>query len=208
VVSQTRAERHRDFERFLTFVDAIVAIAITLLVLPLVELTAGITGHDSVLHLLRDHQPELWSFLLSFVVISRMWFSQHRAIRDVNLLDDRVAQGLVLWTLTIVFLPFPTSLVAKAGSQPTTQILYVGTVGLSMLALALVDRAVIAKPEIRAGATPPSVAPPIVNLAWLGVALVVMLVFPATSYVPLLLLLLDGPSLRVLRKLHGAVTPG
>ena len=32
-----QAERTRDLERFVTFIDAIVAIAITLLVLPLVE---------------------------------------------------------------------------------------------------------------------------------------------------------------------------
>ena len=31
------AERHRDLDRLLTFVDAVVAIAITLLVLPLAE---------------------------------------------------------------------------------------------------------------------------------------------------------------------------
>lgn len=34
------AERTRYFERYVTFIDAIVAIAITLLVLPLVELTS------------------------------------------------------------------------------------------------------------------------------------------------------------------------
>ncbi len=32
-----RPERSRDLERFITFIDAIVAIAITLLVLPLVD---------------------------------------------------------------------------------------------------------------------------------------------------------------------------
>ena len=35
----TGQERERDLERFLTFVDAVVAIAITLLVLPLVEIS-------------------------------------------------------------------------------------------------------------------------------------------------------------------------
>jgi uncharacterized membrane protein len=36
-VTERTAERDRNFDRLLTFVDAIVAIAITLLVLPLVE---------------------------------------------------------------------------------------------------------------------------------------------------------------------------
>ena len=49
-------ERERDLDRFLTFIDAIVAIAITLLVLPLVELTADIDEYDSVARPARDHQ--------------------------------------------------------------------------------------------------------------------------------------------------------
>jgi uncharacterized membrane protein len=68
--------RRRDFDRLLTFVDAIVAIAITLLVLPLAELTTDIGGQP-VAHLLRTHQGQLWSFLLSFAVIARLWFVQH-----------------------------------------------------------------------------------------------------------------------------------
>ena len=43
-------ERSRDFERLLTFVDAIVAIAITLLVLPLVDVVAGLKDHFEINH--------------------------------------------------------------------------------------------------------------------------------------------------------------
>lgn len=42
------AERERDFDRFLTFIDAVVAIAITLLVLRHPELTDGVDDADPV----------------------------------------------------------------------------------------------------------------------------------------------------------------
>jgi hypothetical protein len=69
-VTQGAAERDRNFDRLLTFVDAIVAIAITLLVLPLVELAPELGDDGSVADLLRDHSDELWAFALSFYVIA------------------------------------------------------------------------------------------------------------------------------------------
>ena len=60
-----RAERSRDLERFITFVDAMVAIAITLLVLPLVEISGDAAlDEESVAHFLHPHQAEIFSFLL------------------------------------------------------------------------------------------------------------------------------------------------
>ncbi len=47
-------ERSRDVERFVTFLDAIAAIAITLLVLPLVELTGELSGDVEIGELLRE----------------------------------------------------------------------------------------------------------------------------------------------------------
>jgi uncharacterized membrane protein len=70
-----------DLDRFLTFLDAIVAIAITLRVLPLFELPMHVDEYDSVADLVRHNQAAIWAFLLSFVVVSRFWFVQHRAVR-------------------------------------------------------------------------------------------------------------------------------
>ena len=81
---EQRAERSRDLERVLTYVDAIAAVAITLLILPLVDLAGEIRSeHDSVSALIRSHAGEFWGFALSFVVIARLWFSQHRLMRPV-----------------------------------------------------------------------------------------------------------------------------
>jgi hypothetical protein len=77
-------ERERDLERFLTFVDAIVAIAITLLVLPLVEVGAEI-GEGSV--------PELLAVLA--------WVIGHdRTLRD----DEARPDSLSAAATTVAFL--------------------------------------------------------------------------------------------------------
>jgi uncharacterized membrane protein len=195
--------RERHLERLLTFVDAVVAIAITLLVLPLVELTSDFTSDDSVAHLLRTHQPELWSFLLSFVVIARLWFAQHRAMKHVARSQQRVEGVLVLWTLTIVFLPFPTALVADAGEQAATMVLYIGTTALSMAVLAVLERVILTHPEILDGEGAPDPVPAVINALLLAVALAVTLLIPATSYFPMLLLVLDTPVRRVWERVRG-----
>ena len=190
-------ERERDLDRLLTFVDAIVAIAITLLVLPLVELTAEVGREEPVADLLRAHQADIWSFLLSFAVIAQLWGAQHRAVS--HLLRDSPALNrlLVVWTLTIVFLPFPTALVAKTVDQPITKILYVGTIALSSLLIALIDLTIARNPGLTDGEAPDPLAA-LTATVLLGIALAIMLAVPDAGYYPMLLLFLGGPAHRLL----------
>jgi TMEM175 potassium channel family protein len=185
-------ERDRNFDRLLTFVDAIVAIAITLLVLPLVELAPKLGDDGSVADLLRDHSDELWAFALSFYVIARIWMSQHHAVAPLLTGNGRISFLLVAWTFTIVVLPFPTSLVAAAGEQAPTKALYVGTMALSVLIIAALRAQVRRHPELTDGS--PYLGPlgAVVTAGLLVLALVVMLAIPATSYFPILVLLLEG----------------
>jgi uncharacterized membrane protein len=194
--------RQRDLERLLTFVDAIVAIAITLLVLPLVELTKEVHGDTSVADFLSqtDTLPDLWSFLLSFAVIARLWFAQHSTVRHVLSSLDRLSLLLVFWTLTIVFLPFPTALVAKGPEEPATKILYISTITVSTVMLALICRVIERNPQITDGTGPPSSFTAWTNVALLLLALATTLAFPETSYFPMLLLFLDAPLEKLLRR--------
>jgi uncharacterized membrane protein len=196
--------RKRDFERLLTFVDAIVAIAITLLVLPLAELTAEIGG-EPVSHLLRTHQGELWSFLLSFLVIARLWFVQHDSLRNVLVTPDRFGTLLMLWSATIVFLPFPTSLLAGSGSQAVVKLLYIGTITLNVALVAVMDLQVKRNPAVTGGQALPDLASTVVNTMLLVVALILSLLLPGSSYYTLLLLWLDEPVLALWRRKRGRV---
>ncbi|MBO1767671.1 TMEM175 family protein [Allobranchiibius sp. GilTou38] len=191
-----QSERGRDLERLLTFIDAIVAIAITLLVLPLADLASGVTGSGSVADLLRVHQAQIWSFLLSFAVIARLWFAQHRAVRHLQDADATVSWLLVLWTLTIVFLPFPTALVAEAGHQAVVKVLYIGTITVSMVVIGLTVRTIRRRPSLADGVGLPQMEPSVVSAVLLGFALVITLAIPATTYYPLLLLMTESWMLR------------
>lgn len=201
----TDVDGDRGFERFATFLDAIVAIAITLLVLPLVELTADLDEYGSVNDLLRENQAEVWAFLLSFVVVSRFWLAQHDSVRHVVRFDRHAAGLLMLWALTIVFLPFPTALTAEADDNATTKILYIGTLIATMLALAAFEGYLRAHPEITDGDPEGDLDPLVgmVNVAMLVLALAITLAVPAASYFPLLLLLVAGPVAGGLRGWRG-----
>ena len=119
----TGLERARDLERFLTFIDAAVAIALTLLVLPLVDLTVELRRDDSVANLLRNHGWQFFASGLSSVVIARVWLGPHDVIRPVIASGTTVVLFSLMWLACVVFLPFPTALVATVGHQSLTQVL-------------------------------------------------------------------------------------
>ena len=184
-------ERERDFDRFLTFIDAIVAIAVTLLVLPLVEI-AGDVSELSVDDLLHQHTGQIFSFLLSFFVIAQLWFAQHNIVRTVVVQDRIVTRCLMVWALTIVVLPVPTALVSGSREGDKTEVLYIGTMAVSSLALTVAAWRVAATPGIRDGGIPPNRVDSITTFAIMVLAMVLSLLIPAAGYLPLLLLLASG----------------
>ena len=80
----SRAEE-RGLERLILFSDAVVAIAITLLVLPLTELRPE-EGERRV-ELPAAEGDELLSFAISFIVIARFWFAHHGLFRHLVRMD-------------------------------------------------------------------------------------------------------------------------
>jgi uncharacterized membrane protein len=64
----------KSVDRLVAFTDAVVAIAITLLVLPLADLVhEAAAKHETSWEVISKNQSQIFSFLLSFVVIARMW---------------------------------------------------------------------------------------------------------------------------------------
>ncbi|MEO7943830.1 MAG: TMEM175 family protein [Marmoricola sp.] len=201
-MTESLRERERDLDRFLTFVDAVVAIAITLLVLPLAEV-AGDAVNGSVGDLLRENEALLLGFLLSFLVIAQLWFSQHRIVSNLVVQNPLVTRLMLAWTLTIVLLPFPTALVATAGSDPVTKVFYIGTMAISSSLLGLMAWAVGRERSIRDTDSQPDPAPAVATVLGFALALAISLMFPDTSYYPLLLLLLTDPLTHALRRARG-----
>jgi uncharacterized membrane protein len=198
--------RERDFERFLTFVDAIVAIAITLLVLPLVDVAGALSSGGSVAELVSDNTGQIGAFFLSFLVIANLWLSQHRVLRHVIAASEWLTRLLLLWTLTIVVLPFPTALVAghDAGDQAATKLLYVGTMAASSLVLSLICLEIRRNAALRDSDDRPDVVRGFATFGAFVVVLVLMLAVPALSYWPLLLLFVPDRLVAVWRRRRGS----
>lgn len=142
-------ETQRGFERLVNFSDAVVAIAATLLILPLVDIAAPGDDTTTTWDLIVEHSAELFAFVLSFAVIFRLWLTHHKIFKDLTGYTMTLAWANFIWLLSIVFLPFPTKLIAeKDGFDPGASSLYVGTIAVSVCAICLVDYVVDRNPEI------------------------------------------------------------
>jgi uncharacterized membrane protein len=191
----------RGLERFVTFLDAITAIAITLLILPLVDIATTADARSSLGELLRASDTQVFSFLLSFAVIARFWSVHHALFERVAAYDDTIRVCSLVWALTIAVLPFPTQLVAVYGSSDRGVIaLYIGLLVLSSACLTVSSWHLSRQPALqREGLTREELSPVVaVTTTLLFVAALVLgVAFPGLSYYPLLLLFLTRPIIRM-----------
>lgn len=104
---------NRGFDRVVNFSDAVVAIAITILVLPLVDEASNI-GHSDVDRFLMGVVPQLMVFILSFAVIANYWFHHHNLFDQLKQVDRKLMLLNTLWLFGIVFIPFPTALIVDS----------------------------------------------------------------------------------------------
>jgi uncharacterized membrane protein len=192
----------RGLDRVITFVDAVVAIASTLLVLPLVEILAGEGHHQSLLHVMQDNAGRFGAFLLSFAVIARFWLAHHRIVETVEIYDVAFILINFLWMLTIVFLPFATQVAAVYGAHDRLAVAtYIGTVTASSACLTVLTLLVWRRRPLRREGAEDHISPAaaVVTTGLLLVALVLGVAIPPVNYFALLLLFLSGPIERAVR---------
>jgi uncharacterized membrane protein len=195
----------RDPDRLVLFTDAVVAIAITLLVLPLVE---GVTEHkEHASELITEHWPQMWSFVLSFAVISRLWLTHHRMFEHVKAYNRPLMTANNVWLLTVVFLPFPTGMIGTYGTDHFTTTFYVASVLASSLCQTILIVIIFRTPALQSDenpATPTNVANAISATGLLVVALLLTALVPAVNYLSLLLLLLSPLVVALWKRLRPA----
>lgn len=182
--------------RFITYTDAVVAISITLLVLPLVDIAANADNGASVADLFTDHSDAIYAFLLSFLVITRLWLGHHRLVEYVENYDTAFLMGTIVWMLTVVMLPFLTEVISVYGKQRLAMGLYMGVIAISSITLTLLTLHVKRTPALRVHKDDEealSVAPVAVNSILISTAWLVAMILFAVGYYAFLLLLLSGP---------------
>lgn len=121
-------------DRIVFFSDAVMAIAITLLVID-IKAPEGVADlGPAVLEL----WPKYLGYFVSFWVIALYWVAHHRCFRYIRAYDRRLIYLNFLFLMFIAFTPFPTSLLFSSPTQSASVMLYAGTaagMGLSLLLL-------------------------------------------------------------------------
>ena len=187
----------RGFDRIVNFSDATVAIAMTVLVLPLVELGGDTEPGDSLWHLLSENSNAIFGFLLGFLVIWSMWVNHHRVMEYFADYDSTVLALHLLWLLTMVTIPFTTQLITNNDLyQHGATALYVAVLLVSSIALHLLGlrgrqhpELLHDRPEVKEWLARPYRW---TTVAVLALILVIVLIFPSVGAWPMLLLFVDG----------------
>jgi uncharacterized membrane protein len=136
-------------ERAKTFVDAVVAIAMTLLILPLLESVAeAARRHENASDWFGPHAGQIYSFLLSFFLVAMFWIGHHRLFSRVEHVSVPLLWALVGWMATIVWLPVPTAMSGQMPPGPLLFLLYIGAMVLIAIANLGVRLLLRAHPEL------------------------------------------------------------
>lgn len=182
-------QSEKALDRLVAFSDAVVAIAITLVVLPLVDRAMEA---ESATAFFADNVTGMMSAALSFVVIAAFWRANHVMFVHAHGYNRLVGRLQTLWLATIVFLPVATALdLAGPAADRVGLGSYLGTM---LLGGAILRVQAIALE--RAGLSDRAPEPPLTR--WIGtilmaVALLLVLLFPQPGALWLLVLLVEIP---------------
>ena len=191
-------------ERFVTFTDAVVAIALTLLILPLLETISEFGGEQSLNTLVHEHLAQFGAFVLSYAVIFQFWWSHHRMFRHVAALNSTMVRWSQIWTFAIVFMPISTAITAQYHPSPATVGLYGGTLVLASGSMTMLAWTVRRHPELNTADSPATSDHVLTSaatfLAMLLAVLVGCVFADQINYWAFLLLFLTGPIERLAKR--------
>ncbi|GAB4051551.1 TMEM175 family protein [Spirosoma litoris] len=145
-------EKDLNLDRIVFFSDAVVAIAITLLVLDLkLDIpTSRIVQWADISTLM----PQFAAFLLSFILVALYWIIHNQIFCYVKRVDEPLVWINVSWLFFIALLPFSASLLsAHFGERVATMIYVLNTMGISACQNFIWDY-VSAKPDYLDGTIP------------------------------------------------------
>jgi uncharacterized membrane protein len=121
----------RGLHRLVTLLDGVVAFAITVLVLPLIEVLGDARAGRDLGPVLGDHIAQFGTFGLSLVVIARLRVAHHALGERVGAYDGPFVLVNLAWAFTVVLLPFATQVTAGYGAELLASGIYVGTITAS-----------------------------------------------------------------------------
>jgi uncharacterized membrane protein len=128
--------------RLEAFSDGVFAIALTLLIID-IKLPTGMEINTTAQFwlALKHTLPSISAFILSFVIILITWVNHHNGARLLNRSSAAFIYSNGLLLLTVVFLPFPTSLIGEyilTDHAAPAVVLYNATIVIQSLAWILI----------------------------------------------------------------------
>jgi len=185
-------------ERMVFFSDAAVAIALTLLILPLMDgvSQAAKDGLGAVGYL-GQNTNALVSFALSFVIIARFWRAHHRLFNDI----ERETPGLfwlnMAWLASIVLLPVATAMTGSLKHDPVQYVIYIGTMLATTMCMTAMIWLLRRTPQTWAeGHSVPTsgLRSSLILVLLLVIALLIAVLIPGAGYWSLLALTIARPA--------------
>lgn len=176
----------KGYERFVNFTDAVVAIAATLLILPVVSAATEL-GDKSTNAFFEQMLPEFFMFLLSFVLIANFWWDHHRLFRRIDKFDSTLMYWNFIWLIGIVIMPVPTALVINGDAHDRLSIgFYIGTMFVISLMQTLMTDHIRRNPELLHSKTP--LDSRFLGTIFLAISFVIGVSFPAVGLWSLMLM--------------------
>jgi len=96
-------------ERLLFFSDAVVAVAITVLALPLFDIEGPKPG-ENVLDVVQANSGSIVTFVSTFFVMAMMWSVHNRVMNSLASYDAVIFWLNMFWLIGFVFLPWPSAM--------------------------------------------------------------------------------------------------
>ena len=134
MVKSEDSEQYLPTKRLETLVDGIFAIAMTLLVLGLaVPHINEPLSNTIVQNSFYSITPNLFSFVLSFILLAMFWNRHHRIFNRIKMINSTLMWINVIWLLFIVLVPFSASAIGQYGNYTFPNVIF----NLNMLGIAV-----------------------------------------------------------------------
>jgi uncharacterized membrane protein len=114
-------------DRLSIFVDAVLAIIMTLLVLDLrVPVLTEINSTEEMMKKLSDILPHFYAFLLCFLAVTQFWLGSNVFFSLMVKYDNTMALLIVLRLLTYCLLPFSAAIIGQYPNNPGSFVIFGG----------------------------------------------------------------------------------
>ncbi len=133
--------------RLEAFCDGVFAIALTLLIIDIkIPATEKINTTADFWIALKHIIPSIFAFLLSFIIILITWVNHHNSLKLVTRSSSAFIYANGFMLLTVVFIPFPSSLMGEyilTDHAAPAVVLYNSTLALQAISWILVTSAAL-----------------------------------------------------------------